>query len=177
MDGYVASFWLALAACAVTSYGLRGMLATSNGEGEAPTGTFRRFQMAYLAAWVLAGMGDWLQGPYVYPLYQLYGYGQQEIAWLFVAGFLSSAVFGTVIGSVADAWGRRRFAIGFCVIYSASCLTKLSPNFAVLLLGRLLAGIATSLLFSVFESWVVCEHGKQGAQWARLQVGTLRTCA
>lgn len=43
-----------------------------------------------------------------------------------------------------------------------SCLTKLSPNFNVLLFGRLLAGIATSLLFSVPDSWMVCEHNNKG---------------
>jgi MFS transporter, MFS domain-containing protein family, molybdate-anion transporter len=28
--------------------------------------------------------------------------------------------------------------------------------------GRFMCGISTSLLFSVFESWMVCEHFKQG---------------
>jgi MFS family permease len=34
--------------------------------------------------------------------------------------------------------------------------------------GRLLAGIATSLLFSVFESWMVYEHNKAGYQQEQL---------
>ncbi len=29
-------------------------------------------------------------------------------------------------------------------------------------LGRLLGGVATSLLFSAFESWLVAEHTKRG---------------
>jgi MFS transporter, MFS domain-containing protein family, molybdate-anion transporter len=45
---------------------------------------------------------DWLQGPYVYKLYQYYGFGTKEIGELFIAGFLSSGVFGTFIGSFAD---------------------------------------------------------------------------
>lgn len=38
------------------------------------------------------------------------------------------------------------------------------------MLGRLLGGIATSLLFSAFESWLVAEHFKRGfdAQWLSL---------
>ena len=32
----------------------------------------------------------------------------------------------------------------------------------MLLFGRLLAGIATSLLFSVPDSWMVCEHNAKG---------------
>jgi hypothetical protein len=45
---------------------------------------------------------DWLQGPYVYALYKSYGYGLDSIGVLFIVGFLSSALFGTVISSLAD---------------------------------------------------------------------------
>ncbi|CDF36253.1 unnamed protein product [Chondrus crispus] len=41
-------------------------------------------------------------------------------------------------------------------------MTKHSPNFATLMVGRLLAGIATSILFSAFESWLVSEHNNRG---------------
>ena len=33
-------------------------------------------------------------------------------------------------------------------------------NFGLLLAGRLVGGIATSILCSNFESWLVCEHHK-----------------
>ena len=46
--------------------------------------------------------GDWLQGPYVYALYQHYGFDRGDIGRLFIAGFGSSAVFGTIVGSLAD---------------------------------------------------------------------------
>lgn len=45
---------------------------------------------------------DWLQGPYVYALYESYGFVKEDIGLLFVAGFLSSAIFGTFVGSLAD---------------------------------------------------------------------------
>lgn len=46
--------------------------------------------------------GDWLQGPYVYALYQYYGYEVGDIGRLFIAGFGSSMIFGTIAGSLAD---------------------------------------------------------------------------
>ena len=46
--------------------------------------------------------GDWLQGPYVYALYQSYGFDRGAIGRLFIAGFGSSMLFGTVVGSLAD---------------------------------------------------------------------------
>ena len=30
------------------------------------------------------------------------------------------------------------------------------------MLGRVLGGVATSLLFSAFESWLICEHNARG---------------
>ena len=49
----------------------------------------------------------------------------------------------------------------FCLLYSLSCLLALNSNFYVLLLGRVAGGMATSLLFSTFESWMIAEHNRQ----------------
>jgi len=105
---------------------------------------------------------DWLQGPYVYALYEAYGFVKQDIALLFIAGFSSSMLFGTFIGSIADKYGRKNMCIFFGISYSLACITKLFPSFTILLAGRILAGISTSLLFSSFESWMVYEHFKRG---------------
>lgn len=123
---------------------------------------FHGFQRTYLLVYLPAMMADWLQGPYVYALYQSYGFSQGDNAVLFTAGFAASAVFGTVIGSLADKMGRRKFAALFCLLYGASCLTKHVNSFSCLLVGRITGGIATSLLFSVFDSWMVSEHNARG---------------
>jgi Na+/melibiose symporter-like transporter len=78
----------------------------------------------YLFVYLFATLSDWLQGPYVYALYSSYGFGQHEIAQLFVAGFGSSMIFGSFIGGMADWGGRKKFVILFAVVYAASCLTK-----------------------------------------------------
>ena len=36
------------------------------------------------------------------------------------------------------------------------------PSMPTLLVGRVLGGLSTSLLFTAFESWMVSEHRKQG---------------
>jgi hypothetical protein len=51
---------------------------------------------------VLVAAGDWLQGPYIYALYEVYGYGVGDIGRFFIAGFGSSMVFGTLAGVLAD---------------------------------------------------------------------------
>eukprot|EP00542_Grammatophora_oceanica_P018154 CAMPEP_0194048556 /NCGR_PEP_ID=MMETSP0009_2-20130614/27669_1 /TAXON_ID=210454 /ORGANISM="Grammatophora oceanica, Strain CCMP 410" /LENGTH=521 /DNA_ID=CAMNT_0038694465 /DNA_START=52 /DNA_END=1617 /DNA_ORIENTATION=+ len=116
----------------------------------------------YLLVYLLATLSDWFQGPYVYALYDAYGFSQHDIAVLFVAGFGSSMVFGSFIGGMADWGGRRRFVVLFSIIYAASCLTKHFNDYWILMIGRLLGGIATSLLFSVFEAWLIRSHSDAG---------------
>ncbi|GKU89031.1 hypothetical protein SLEP1_g3224 [Rubroshorea leprosula] len=79
-------------------------------------------------------------------------------------------LFGTIVGSLADKQGRKRACVTYCITYILSCITKHSPQYKVLMIGRVLGGIATSLLFSAFESWLVAEHNKRGfdQQWLSL---------
>jgi len=121
-----------------------------------------RFQRLYLPGFLLAMLADWLQGPFVYALYQGYGIDREHNGYLFVGGFGASAIFGTVVGSFADKCGRRKFAILYCLIYFGHCATKHWNFFGVLMLGRVLGGISTSLLFSVFDSWLVSESQREG---------------
>ena len=83
-------------------------------------------------------------------------------------GFGSSMLFGTVAGSLADTLGRKRGALAYVVVYAASCVTKHWRSYEVLMFGRVLGGIATSLLFSVFDSWLVAEHASRGFEPAWL---------
>ena len=72
-----------------------------------------------------------------------------------MTGYISSCLLGGFTGPLADKYGRRRLGQMSCVLCMLNCLTKISANFYVLLLGRLLSGVSTSCLYSVFESWSV----------------------
>jgi hypothetical protein len=63
---------------------------------------FKKFQLTYLVPYLLMTAADWMQGPYVYALYESYGYGIADIGLLFTAGFASSMIFGTFVGSLSD---------------------------------------------------------------------------
>ncbi|KAL3651298.1 hypothetical protein CASFOL_004300 [Castilleja foliolosa] len=145
-------------------------LSKSNKDRINTSSAFSSFKNNYLLVYSLMMAGDWLQGPYVYYLYSTYGFGKGEIGQLFIAGFGSSMLFGTIVGSLADKTGRKRASITYCITYILSCITKHSSQYKVLMLGRILGGIATSLLFSAFESWLVAEHFKRGfeSQWLSL---------
>ncbi len=40
---------------------------------------FKTFQRSFFAVYFLALLGDWLQGPYVYKLYDYYGFRESQV--------------------------------------------------------------------------------------------------
>ena len=119
---------------------------------------FLKFQRGYFLAYLLAMFADWLQGPYLYKLYTYYGFQEEQIAVLYVFGFASTVIIGMWAPLAADQFGRKKLCISFTVLYSLSCLLKLSRSYGILILGRIIGGVATSVLFSAFEAWYVHEH-------------------
>lgn len=153
---FIAGFGILSVLCAILFIYTRSAVPTIS------DAAFKHFQRVYLVVYMLAMAGDWLQGPHVYALYESYGMTPHQIEVLFVAGFGSSMIFGTVVGSIADKFGRRNNCIIYGILYGGACITKHFGNFWILMLGRLLGGIATSILYSAFESWMVYEHHKRG---------------
>lgn len=119
---------------------------------------FIAFQSQYFRVYFLALLAEWLQGPYLFQLYHEYGFVDPYIGIIYVCGFVSSIFFGTYTGLVADKIGRKKVCVGFTILYSLCCLTKVSRNFFVLCIGRILGGVSTSLLFSSFDAWYLYEH-------------------
>ncbi|CBY24957.1 unnamed protein product [Oikopleura dioica] len=117
----------------------------------------------YLICYGLAVLGDWLQGPYVYRLYMVHGLAESEIHSLFVCGFLSACLLGPFMGVIWDKCGRLCGIRVYGLMYAASCfLTAHGSSFYALILGRILGGTSTAILFSVFEAWLVSQSGKLG---------------
>jgi len=104
-------------------------------------------------------LADWMQGTHMYTLYLSYNV---NISALFLTGFLSGAFFAPFLGSAVDKFGRKNSCIVYCVLEIIINTLEHSTNFGILLLGRVLGGISTNLLFSAFESWMTTEHRKRG---------------
>eukprot|EP01062_Namystynia_karyoxenos_P023570 TRINITY_DN1911_c0_g1_i1.p1 TRINITY_DN1911_c0_g1~~TRINITY_DN1911_c0_g1_i1.p1 ORF type:complete len:472 (+),score=154.28 TRINITY_DN1911_c0_g1_i1:79-1416(+) len=135
--------------------------AAGEDKGSEPP-AFASFRTHFVRTYLIMSAADWMQGPTVYRLYEHYGFTHQENAVLFVIGFMSSMIFGSFAGTLADKYGRKRSCMLYGIVYSLCCLTKHSGRFEVLLVGRVLGGFSTSILWSSFESWMVSEHHKRG---------------
>jgi MFS family permease len=88
------------------------------------------------------------------------GLPEETVAFLFLIGFVSAGISASFAGSFADRHGRKTACLAYCVIYSFSSLTLMSDNIYVLFFGRVLGGVSGTLLWSVFESWLVAEFNK-----------------
>ncbi|KAF7316194.1 hypothetical protein MIND_00137600 [Mycena indigotica] len=119
-------------------------------------GSLASLTRQYLTVYAIVMGADWLQGPYVYSLYsEQYQLAPNMVAILFVTGFISAGLAAPLVGVWADQHGRKRLCMIFCASYTCACLCILVPILPVLLFGRVLGGISTSILFSAFESWLI----------------------
>jgi MFS transporter, MFS domain-containing protein family, molybdate-anion transporter len=74
---------------------------------------------------------------------------------------------------LADKYGRRLACLAFCGTYAASCLTKISNDVIILSIGRLLGGLSTTLMYSVFESWMVTEYYAQHLEGSSMSLSAM----
>lgn len=140
------------------------------------------FKLNYLTVYSLVMGADWMQGPYQYALYKDERLlPEQTVAALFAVGFLTAAASAPLVGKWADKHGRRQMCLAFCILYALSCFTKLFTSLPVLFVGRSLGGISTTLLYSVFDAWMVHEHNSRGLEGMGLPLsqifGQMTTCS
>jgi hypothetical protein len=81
---------------------------------------------------------------------------------MFVVGYASSMLLGTPVGSLADVWGRKSHCMLLCFLYATACVCLHSSSLPVLVAGRVVSGISTSILTSAPEAWMLHEHRRRG---------------
>jgi MFS transporter, MFS domain-containing protein family, molybdate-anion transporter len=124
-----------------------------------------RFRWGFLSVYLLVMSPEWLSGPYLYALLcEERGLPESVVIGLYATAYASAAVSALGVGFLADRYGRRRACLAQCVIHSCACLTVVfgGDSLPLLFLGRVLAGTALTLLWTVFESWMVTEWNARG---------------
>ncbi|UPX19196.1 uncharacterized protein EKO05_0009465 [Ascochyta rabiei] len=131
------------------------------GRVESDRESLRKLKWRFFPIYLLVNAADWLQGPYIYPIYKdEKGLSEETVAFLFLIGFVSAGVSASFAGTFADRYGRRTACLAYCVLYSFSSFTLLADDIRILFVGRVLGGVCGTLLWSVFESWLVAEFNQ-----------------
>lgn len=159
-----------------TTFKVLQAVDSKKGSGDSPAaGTLEKtkpdsvkeLQRKFLSVFWLLRCADWLQGPYFYAVYASKMFGgapasMEMVSRIFLTGFASTALFGPAVGRAIDTYGRKKGTLAFTLFYAMGALSTKSPLLLVLLFGRVMSGIGTSLLFSAPESWLVGEAQKSG---------------
>lgn len=95
------------------------------------------------------------------------------MAALYAAGFISGAISASFAGQLADRHGRKLACLVYCGTYAVTCATMFSDNLTLLLVGRLCGGVSTTLLFSVFEAWMIAEYHSRGLAASELKLSSM----
>jgi len=111
-------------------------------------------------------LADGLQGTHLYVLYEGYGY---SVATLYSLGFLTGAFTSPFIGPLVDKMGRKKAAMLYCFLEMVINQIEQYPLFIGLIFSRVVGGITTNLLFSVFESWLLTEHRRRNFAEEKLE--------
>lgn len=132
------------------------MLAIKNGNDD----KYVKLRRSFLIVYLLASFVDWLQGPYLYLVYISYNYTKVDISFFYIIGFFSSAIFGIIIGNLADKFGRKKLCLIYFLSTIATCLSIIisNNNYTIHLIGRVFGGISSAILYSTFESWYIGQH-------------------
>jgi MFS transporter, MFS domain-containing protein family, molybdate-anion transporter len=114
------------------------------------------------------------QGPQIYAIYKYEkNIAERTVAALYAAGFISGAASASFAGGLADRFGRKRACLLYCGLYVLTCLTMFSDNLLILCIGRLCGGVCTTLLFSVFETWMISEYHGRNLQGSGLEISSV----
>lgn len=139
-------------------------LLPSNFDRHDKVSSFRR---TFLSIYLVVMSPEWFSGPYLWSLLRDdKGLEESMVVALYATAYTSAAVSALIVGFLADRFGRRKAGLAQCVIHSAACLTVMFGGtcLPVLFLGRVLAGMALTLLWTVFESWMVTEWNARGLE-------------
>jgi len=127
---------------------------------------FNQFRLQYLVVFGAIMLADGLQGTHLYALYEGYNF---NVANLYSIGFAAGALASPFMGPLVDKFGRRNSGLVYCALEMFINGLEQYKCMTGLLVSRIIGGITTNLLYTVFESWVVTEHRKRGYPEEKLE--------
>jgi MFS family permease len=98
-------------------------------------------------------------GTHLYVLYEGYGF---SVASLYCLGFVTGAVTAPITGPLVDKFGRKKAALLYCALEVWINFLEQFPFLSGLIVSRMVGGVTTNLLSTVFEAWVDTEYRKRG---------------
>jgi len=151
----------------------KSLLKDEENASAQPSSSFSSFtslRLNYLLVTLVIMLADGLQGTHLYVLYEGYGF---DVASLYALGFITGAITTPITGPLIDRFGRKRSAILYCALEMGINLLEQYPFLSGLLVSRMVGGISTNLLSSVFETWLDTEFRSRRAPKCSVDTATI----
>ena len=100
-----------------------------------------------------------IPGTHLYVLYEGYGF---SVASLYCLGFITGALTAPITGPLIDRFGRKKSALLYCALEVGINMLEQFPFLSGLIVSRVVGGITTNLLSTVFETWLDTEYRNRG---------------
>lgn len=92
------------------------------------------------------------------------------MASLYCLGFVTGGLLSPITGPMADKMGRKKAAMLYCALEMFINMLEQYPFLYGLILSRMLGGVTTNLLSSVFETWLDTEYRKRGFEKEKYEI-------
>lgn len=131
---------------------------------------FKLLRRQYVLGFTIMSLADWIQGPFLLPMYASFGLSNSDVAALYSVDYLVGIVAGLLAGGLADAMGARKACILYGYLYALSCICNHFGNIfmPIVVLGCALDGLCNALLRTSFETWIsiACSQRGYSSHWA-----------
>ena len=81
---------------------------------------------------------------------------------MYCLGFITGAVTAPITGPMIDKFGRKKSALLYCFLEIGINMLEQFPFLTGLIISRMVGGVTTNLLSTVFEAWVDTEYRRRG---------------
>ena len=116
----------------------------------------------YLTGYITARASMWAKSPYMYMLYStVHGFTVGEIGILYAIDASSALIFGPLIGSLSDVYGRKKFAVLYNILVIINLSLRITGIRDLAYVAQMLTGMGASILNTSYEAWIVFEANKE----------------
>lgn len=86
---------------------------------------------------------------------------EKTVAALYATGFAAGRLSASFASFLADRFNRKRACPLYYGLYALICLCMLSEDLVALFARRVAGGVSTTLLFSMFEAWMISDYHRR----------------
>ena len=128
------------------------------------TQEFKLFQSGFLTGYGLMVLGELISTACFFHTFISFKLNVEQITKLYVITIFSTTI-SNILNDIFDIGSRKNKCLLSAILYVVSCVLILfgsAQHYDMLLISRVLYGMASALHHSSFDAYIISEHSNQG---------------